>query len=197
MLLPCSDAVPGLLVGPPDIAGLDLGVAPATLSRFDGPTCSCCWDWLFAVLGILEAGGPAVAAVTPLTACPALAAVGAAAAVVFGEEPPRNIEDDLFFCAFWLKPNLLTPEIFITSTLICKLGSSDFFCFDGWWIYLKISFWVLDALILRSGCFLPVQKIKVTAKKLETIFCKKNQGSPRKNLRFFLQKPKESVLWKL
>ena len=129
MLLLCSDAVPGLFVGPPDIAGLDLGVVPATLSRFDGPTCCC--GWLFAVLGILEAGGPAVAAVTPLTACPALAAVGAAAAVVFGEEPPRNIDDDLFFSAFWLKPNLLTPEIFITSTLICKLGYSDFFCFHG------------------------------------------------------------------
>ena len=115
MLLPCSDAVPGLLVGPPDTAGLDLGVVPAALSRFDGPTCSCCCGWLFAVLGILEAGGPAVAAVTPLTACPALAAVGAAAAVVLGEEPPRKIDDDLFFSAFWLKPNLLTPEI-ISST---------------------------------------------------------------------------------
>ena len=120
MLLPCSDAVPGLLVGPADIAGLDLGVVPATLSRFDGPACSCCCDWLFAVLGILEAGGPAVAAVTPLTAaCPALAAVGAAAAVVLGEEPPRNIDDDLFFSAFWLKPNLLTPEI-ISSTSVHK-----------------------------------------------------------------------------
>ena len=121
MVLLCADAAPaGVFVGPPDIAGLDLGVVLATLSRFDGPTCCSCCAWLFAVLGILEAGGPAVAAVTPLTAwepAPEAVEAGAAAAVVLGEEepPPRNIDDDLFFNAFWLKPNLFTPEI-ITST---------------------------------------------------------------------------------